>query len=79
MIRTIFISSALVFGLATAAAAAVTPVPVGVSASPVIKVAEGCGAGWWRGPGGKCHPMAAGRMCPPGYHIGREGHRCWPN
>jgi hypothetical protein len=75
MIRTIFISSALVFGLATAAGAAVTPVPVGVSASPAIKVAEGC----WRGPGGACHPMYDGRACPPGYHLGPERKKCWPN
>jgi len=56
------------------------PVPVGPSSDLTIKVAEGCGAGWWRGPGGRCHPMAGpNRFCPPGYHIGREGHRCWPN
>ncbi len=79
MIRTFFISSALVFGLATAAGAAVTPVPVGVSTSPVIKVAEGCGRGFWRGPGGACHPMYDGRACPPGYHLGPERKKCWPN
>jgi hypothetical protein len=45
----------------------------------VITVAEGCGAGWWRGPGGRCHPMFNGRACPPGYHLGPERRRCWPN
>ena len=45
----------------------------------VTLVAEGCGPGWWRGPGGHCHPMAMGRACPPGYHLGPEGRRCWPN
>jgi hypothetical protein len=42
-------------------------------------VAERCGAGWWRGPGGRCHPMFNGRACPPGYHLGPERRRCWPN
>ncbi len=40
MIRTILVGTALAFGLATAASAAVTPAPVGISSSPVIKVAE---------------------------------------
>jgi hypothetical protein len=45
----------------------------------VIPVAEGCGRGFWRGPGGMCHPMFNGRACPPGYHLGPERRRCWPN
>ena len=45
----------------------------------VTLVAEGCRPGWWRGPVGHCHPMAVGRACPRGYHLGPEGHRCWPN
>jgi len=69
----------LAFSFATASSAAIVPVPVGPGSDLTIKVAEGCGAGWWRGPGGRCHPMATGRLCPPGYHIGPEGHRCWPN
>ena len=79
MVRTFLIGSALAFGLTTAASAAVTPVPVGVPNSAVFKVAEGCGPGWWRGPGGRCHPMYNGRACPPGYHLGPERRRCWPN
>jgi hypothetical protein len=70
---------ALAFGLATPSNAAILPAPVGPSADLTIKVAEGCGPGMWRGPGGHCHPFAQGRLCPPGYHIGREGRRCWPN
>jgi hypothetical protein len=65
-------------GLATSANAAMTPAPVGANSS-IVKVAEGCGAGMWRGPGGRCHPFAVGRACPPGYHLGPEGRRCWPN
>jgi len=79
MVRSIVLSVALVFGAATAASAAMIVAPVGNGASTIVKVAEGCGAGWWRGPGGKCHPMAVGRACPPGYHLGPEGKRCWPN
>ena len=41
--------------------------------------AEGCGPGFWRGPGGHCHPFAVNRACPVGYHLGPEGKRCWPN
>jgi hypothetical protein len=77
MMRTVFLGVALAFGLATAAGAAVTPAQVGNATSLVIK--EGCGPGFWRGPGGKCHPMFDGRACPPGYHLGPEGKKCWPN
>jgi hypothetical protein len=63
----------------TAGAAATTPAPVGVSSGLIVKVAEGCGRGFWRGPHGACHPMAVNRACPPGFHLGPEGHRCWPN
>jgi len=79
MIRSFLIGTALAIGLSTAASAAVTPAPLGVANSSVIKVAEGCGPGWWRGPGGRCHPMYDGRACPPGYHLGPERKRCWPN
>jgi hypothetical protein len=78
MIRTIVLSAALALGVATAAGAGVIPAPVG-AASPVVKIAEGCGPGFWRGPAGRCHPMAMGRACPPGYHLGPEGKKCWPN
>ncbi len=70
---------ALVFAFANAASAGVNPAPVNAPATPIIKVAEGCGPGFWRGPGGRCHPFAVNRACPPGYHLGPEGKRCWPN
>jgi hypothetical protein len=79
MMKTIFFGAALAFGLATAAGATVMPAPLGKADSFVSKVAEGCGPGMWRGPGGKCHPMYNGRACPPGYHLGPEGKRCHPN
>lgn len=79
MIRTILIASTMTFGLATAASAGVAPAPVGVPNSSVVKVAEGCGPGFWRGEGGKCHPMFDGKACPRGYHLGPERKKCWPN
>jgi hypothetical protein len=79
MLKSILLSGALAFGLATAAGAGVTPAPIANPDSVIVKVAEGCGPGWWRGPGGRCHPMAVGRACPAGYHLGPHGHRCWPN
>jgi hypothetical protein len=78
MVKTLLVSVALGFGLVTAASAAMIA-PIGNGEGVVIKVAEGCGAGFWRGPGGRCHPFAANRLCPPGYHIGPQGRRCWPN
>lgn len=79
MIRSLALSAGLALGLATAAnAAVIAPTPATPNSS-IVKVAEGCGPGWWRGPGGRCHPMAMGRACPPGYHLGLEGRRCWPN
>lgn len=79
MIKSMVLSGALAFGLVTAASAGITPAPVANSGSVIVKVAEGCGPGWWRGPNGRCHPMAMNRACPPGYHLGPHGQRCWPN
>jgi hypothetical protein len=79
MIRSIVLSTALVLGLATAASAGIATAPISNNQSLIVKVAEGCGPGFWRGPGGRCHPMALNRACPPGYHLGPEGKRCWPN
>jgi hypothetical protein len=79
MVRTLALSVTLAFGLASAASAGVPAVSIGGSNSLIVKVAEGCGPGFWRGPAGRCHPMAMNRACPPGYHLGPEGKRCWPN
>jgi len=80
MIRTIALSALLASGLVTAASAEIPAVPAGTAPnSLVVKVAEGCGPGYWRGPGGRCHPFAVGRACPVGYHLGPHGKRCWPN
>ena len=78
MIGRLILGFSLVFGMVVSAAAAMT-----VAQPPeepgIVRVAEGCGPGFWRGPGGFCHPFAAARACPIGYHLGPEGQRCWPN
>jgi hypothetical protein len=79
MIKTIIVSASLAFGFVGVANAGMMPAPVGAAGSAIVKVAEGCGPGFWRGPGGHCHPMFDGRACPRGYHLGPEGKRCWPN
>ena len=79
MMRAMVLGAALALSFASASNAAVTPVQAGPNSNLTIKVAEGCGPGFWRGPGGRCHPFAVGRACPPGYHLGPEGKRCWPN
>jgi len=79
MIRALLLGAALAFTAAAIANAAVVSAPISTGDSVLIKVAEGCGPGRWRGPGGRCHPFAVGRACPPGYHLGPEGRRCWPN
>ena len=82
MLRSIALSAAIAVGLAAGLATAANAgiiAPVASSDSLIVKVAEGCGPGFWRGPGGACHPFAVGRACPVGYHLGPEGKRCWPN
>jgi len=64
--------------------------PLGDDASMVVKVANGCGPGWHRGPGGACHRFGRGPYpggywgpyqggygwngCPPGFWRGPWGH-----
>jgi hypothetical protein len=80
MTKTFMFAAMLTLGVATAASAGVFPVQRGnADGLLIITVAEGCGPGMWRGPGGRCHPMFNGRACPPGYHLGPERRRCWPN
>jgi hypothetical protein len=51
--------------------------PLDQSASTdTIRVAGGCGLGGHRGPYGACRPMY---NCPPGWHSGPFGRRCFRN
>jgi hypothetical protein len=78
MTMRIVLAGLLAIGLASSANAGMPVAPLKASAG-LTRVAEGCGPGMWRGPGGRCHPMFNGRACPPGYHLGAEHRRCWPN
>jgi hypothetical protein len=75
--NSIVLGAALAIGLATAGNAAMASAPMEEVGSAIVRIAEGCGPGFWRGPHGVCHPMAMGRACPPHYHLGPEGRRCW--
>jgi hypothetical protein len=72
-------------GLGIPAQAAMQPAPVEKSPSAVILVYGGCGIYGHRGPYGGCRPGGqaggywAGRPCPPGFHLGPYGRRCWAN
>jgi hypothetical protein len=77
--RLITLSAMLAFGLATSATAGIAPARISKAGDMIINVADHCGRGEWRAPNGRCHPMPRGRVCPRGYHLGPNGHRCWPN
>jgi hypothetical protein len=79
MLKTGVLAAALTLGLATAAHSTAIPAPLGMTNGAIVKVAEGCGPGRWRGPRGHCHPFAVNRACPRGYHLGPLGKRCHPN
>ena len=59
-----------------------------VATHDVVVVRDGCGIGYNRGPLGMCRPNgfpirvlrnALGGSCPPTYHLGPFGHRCFSN
>ena len=71
-------------GSISGAKAAATILPGGAVNGPIVLVEGGCGPDYHRGPDGYCHPnwrewQNGWRACPPGYHLGREERRCWPN
>ena len=65
------------FGFAVSAQA-MPLAPVPTDDGLTTKVAQGCGPGRERGPGGRCHFRPLVRPCPPGMHRGPLG-RCRPN
>jgi hypothetical protein len=68
---------AIGLGLMAASAQAMPIYPVDRSGSnEIIQVAQGCGPGFHRGPGGACRPLY---NCPPGWHTGPFGKRCFRN
>jgi hypothetical protein len=68
---------AIGLGLMAASAQAMPIYPVDRSGSnEIIQVAQGCGPDFHRGPGGACRPLY---NCPPGWHTGPFGKRCFRN
>jgi hypothetical protein len=68
---------ALGLGLMSMSAQAMPVAPQPTAASrDVIHVAQGCGAGFHRGPRGACRPLY---NCPPGWHSGPHGKECFKN
>ena len=85
MVASLMVASLMVASLMAPALAA--PVlPQGHGSSSIVQVEGGCGEGWHRGGDGYCyrnHAYRDGygqyRACPPGWHLGEEGRRCWRN
>lgn len=88
MVKFFGLALAATIGLTTAAMAASVPATSSADSQSIVRVAEGCGAGWYRyGPDKQCHKFDTSYgsnrgttiACPPGMHIGPEGVYCWPN
>jgi hypothetical protein len=80
MNKKLLMSIVLITGITSAAnAGVVSDISLNNNSSAIVKVAEGCGRGFWRGPNGNCHPFSNNHACPRGYHLGPHHKRCWPN
>ena len=74
-------AAAVAFGLSSAAITAsqampMVPLDQNLPDGAIIRVIEGCGPGWHRGPYGACRPRFS---CPPGWHSGPYGWHCFRN
>jgi hypothetical protein len=67
---------AIGLGLLSVSAQAMPIAPVDQPATNEIRVAQGCGPGMHRGPGGMCRPLFS---CPRGWHPGPHGRECFRN
>ena len=62
-----------------------SPTPNAGPNAGIQLVYDGCGPYAHRGPYGACRPggqygaYIPGRGCPPGWHLGSYGRRCWHN
>jgi hypothetical protein len=68
--------------VAPTAQAAQTEVSGATSSGSIILAEGGCGRDYHRDWRGYCVPNWrewSGGVCPPGWHLGQEGRRCWPN
>ncbi len=80
------VAAAVTVGSLATPAQAAPVVPTGHEFSPIIRVEGGCGEYAHRGRDGYCYRnheykdgYGYGRACPPGWHLGSEGRRCWRN
>jgi hypothetical protein len=73
-------ASILAVGLSLAAMSASQAMPLAplaqASSGEIIHVSGGCGYYGHRGPYGGCRPIY---NCPPGWHSGPYGQRCFRN
>ncbi len=74
-------ASTLALGLSLAAMSAsqampLAPLAQASSSGEIIHVSGGCGYYGHRGPYGGCRPIY---NCPPGWHSGPYGQRCFRN
>jgi hypothetical protein len=79
-----FLGIVMAAALVSPTFAAPTVAPPASSASSIIMVEGGCGRDYHRDERGSCRPNwrewePGSRACPPGWHLGPEGRRCWPN
>jgi hypothetical protein len=74
------VASAFAVCLSLAAVSASKAMPLApldqAAAGDTIRVADGCGPQWHRGPYGACRPRYS---CPYGWHPGPYGWRCFRN
>ncbi|WP_128564977.1 GCG_CRPN prefix-to-repeats domain-containing protein [Methylobacterium crusticola] len=84
MLKILIPSAFLAAGL-IAPASALPLVDLAKPNSGINQVYGGCGPYGHRGPYGGCRAGGQwggyyrGRPCPPGFHLGGGGRRCWPN
>ncbi|SEC10815.1 hypothetical protein SAMN05519104_0768 [Rhizobiales bacterium GAS188] len=77
-------AAALIFGASGAKAMPIANAD-GYADPGIVLVYGGCGPYGHRGPYGGCRAGGQwggywrGRPCPPGFHLGPYGRRCWPN
>jgi hypothetical protein len=77
-----FLGLVMAAALVSPTQAAPVMVPRASDAGVVILVEGGCGPDYHRDYNGYCRPNWRewdGRACPPHWHLGSEGRRCWPN
>jgi hypothetical protein len=89
MLKTLFAAVASAALILAVQAQGVEAIPLnnlqGATAPDVTLVYGGCGVFGHRGPYGGCRAggqaggYRAGRPCPPGFHLGPRGAKCWPN